>query len=216
MIGRIRGAERIMTRHKGGGHWMQRHVADPYVRQARAAGYRSRAAFKLLEIDRRDGLLRTGMSVVDLGAAPGSWTQVAVRRAGPAGLVVGIDLLPVEPVPGAIIVQGDIREESALRDLEALLPPAGADLVLSDLAPNLSGIAATDQARATELGELALEFARRRLKSGGDLLVKAFHGAGFDDLRQAMSRLFRGVAERKPAASRGSSAEVYLLGRGKL
>jgi len=194
---------------------MQRHVADPYVQKARAAGYRSRAAFKLIEIDRGDRLFRPGMSVVDLGAAPGSWAQVAVERVGPAGRVVGIDLLPVEPIRGAAFVQGDFRQESALRDLSRLVPAGGVDLVLSDLAPNLSGVAATDQARSIELAELALEFARRHLKPGGDLLVKAFHGAQFDSFRKAMSLIFRSVAVRKPGASRDSSAEVYLLGRGK-
>ncbi len=194
---------------------MHEHVTDPYVQRARAEGYRSRAAFKLLEIDAKDHLLRPGTLVVDLGAAPGSWAQVVVRKLGPAGHVVALDLLEFEPLPGVQFIQGDFREEAILAQLEAVLVGRPVDLVLSDMAPNWSGIAVSDQARAMHLAELTLEFAARQLKPGGDLLVKVFQGAGFQELRQAMQRVFGSVVVRKPQASRGRSAELYLLGRGR-
>lgn len=193
---------------------MQEHVSDPWVQRAKAEGWRSRAAFKLLEIDHKDRLLRSGMTVVDLGAAPGSWCQVAVRRVGPAGRVFALDLLPMDPLPGVEFLQGDFRETEVLAALEASLGQMPVDLVLSDMAPNMSGIAVSDHARSAHLAELALDFARERLRSGGDLLVKTFHGPGFEELRAAMRQAFASVAVRKPAASRGRSSEIYLLARG--
>jgi 23S rRNA (uridine2552-2'-O)-methyltransferase len=204
-----------VKRLRGGVRWIERHRADPYVRKARAAGYRSRAAFKLIEIDARDRLIRPGMVVIDLGAAPGSWSQVVVGKVGRSGRTIGVDLLPIEPLPGVEFVQGDIRDAEVLARLEALVPSAGADLVLSDIAPNLSGSAPTDQARSEELARIALEFASRHLKHGGTLLVKTFHGSGFEGLRAAMRAVFEQVQVRKPAASRPESAETFLLGRGR-
>ncbi|GAB4177991.1 MAG: 23S rRNA (uridine(2552)-2'-O)-methyltransferase RlmE [Rhodocyclaceae bacterium] len=203
-----------MKRSASGGRWLSRHVSDPYVRQARASGWRSRAAFKLIEIDRRDRILRPGAFVVDLGAAPGSWSQVAVVRAG-AGRVIGIDLLPIEPLSGARFLRGDLRNPADLAGLAALVPAGGADLVLSDMAPNLCGVAASDQARSAELVELALEFASRGLRRGGDLLVKVFQGSEFARLRALLAGAFERVLVRKPGASRGESAECYLLCRGR-
>jgi 23S rRNA (uridine2552-2'-O)-methyltransferase len=202
-----------MKKHRSKRAWMHEHVTDPWVQRAKAEGWRSRAAFKLLEIDRQDRLIRPGMVVVDLGAAPGSWCQVAARRVAPGGRVLALDLLPVEPLAGVEFLQGDFREEAVLRDLEARLEGAKLDLVLSDMAPNMSGIAVADQSRSVHLAELALDFARGHLKPGGSFLVKLFHGAGFDELRRAMMADFRSVAVRKPEASRGRSSEVYLLGR---
>ncbi len=192
---------------------MREHVSDPYVQQAKSRGYRSRAAFKLMEIDDRDHLLRAGMVVVDLGAAPGSWSQVAVERTRPGGLVVGLDLLPVEPLPGAVFLQGDFRDQSALEALQQALAGRQVDLVLSDMAPNISGIGVTDQARAEHLAELALEFAASHLKPGGTLLMKTFHGSGFQALRRRMGEALAKVLVRKPKASRERSSEVFLLGR---
>jgi len=203
-----------VRRSRSAGAWLRRHVSDPYVRQARAGGWRSRAAFKLIEIDRRDALLRPGAFVVDLGAAPGSWSQVAVSRAG-AGRVIGIDLLPIAPLAGAVFVLGDVRSAGDSAAIEALLPEGGADLVLSDMAPNLSGVAAADQARSAELVEVAAEFSARALKRGGDLLVKVFQGSEFVRLRALLTSAFERVLVRKPGASRGESAECYLLCRGR-
>ena len=194
-------------------NWMREHVTDPYVRRARAEGYRSRAAFKLLEIARTDQLFRPGMLVVELGSAPGSWSQVAARAVGPAGRVVATDLLPMEPLSGVHFLQMDVRSADAMQRLGGALE-GPADLVLCDMAPNLSGVASTDQARSRELCELALEFTRGHLKPGGALLVKAFQGSGFREFLGAMRESFDTVTSRKPRASRGRSAEVYLLGKG--
>jgi len=193
--------------------WLHRHVSDAYVRQARAAGYRSRAAYKLLEIDQRDKLLRPGMRVLDLGAAPGGWSQVAARKVGPRGRVVAIDLLEIAPMSGVAVLRGDVREPQARAALrEALGGPA--DLVLSDLSPNLSGIPGVDQARAAELAGLAVELACEVLKPSGALLVKVFQGEAFDEVLSRVKRAFQAVAVRKPGASRGESRETYLLARG--
>ena len=166
--------------------WMREHVSDPYVRRARAQGYRSRAAFKLLEIAAKDRLFRPGMVVVDLGAAPGSWSQVASRAVGPAGLVVAVDLAGMDALPGVYFLQGDLREPQSRQRLEQGLQGRPADLVLSDMAPNLSGVASSDEARSRELCELALEFAREHLKPGGALLIKAFQGTGFREFMATM------------------------------
>lgn len=193
---------------------MHEHVTDVFVQRARSEGYRSRAAFKLTQIDAQDKLLRPGMRVVDLGSAPGGWSQVAARAVGAHGVVVAVDLLPMEPLPGVHFVQGDFREEVVLRQLQGLLAGHRVALVLSDMAPNISGIAVSDQARAEHLAELALDFAREHLSPGGDLLVKVFEGRGAADLRLEMNRSFTKVVVRKPDASRSRSAEHYLLARG--
>lgn len=200
-------------RTKSGSAWMHEHVTDPYVRKAQQDAYRSRAAYKLLEIDKRDHLLRPGMTVVDLGAAPGSWCQVAVQRMKGQGRVLAIDLLPVAPMPGVESLEGDFTEPSALAWLEEKLQSGRVDLVLSDMAPNISGVALRDQARHYELCELALEFAVNWLKPEGAFLVKVFQGVGFEDFRKQMRQAFEEVLIRKPEASRDRSAEVYLLGR---
>jgi 23S rRNA (uridine2552-2'-O)-methyltransferase len=196
--------------------WMHEHVTDPWVKEATRLGYRSRAAFKLLELAEKDHLLRPGMSVVDLGAAPGSWSQVLRSRLGPSARIVAIDLLPMEPLRGVEFIQGDFREPEGLAAVEKALAGRQADLVISDLSPNISGIDAADQARAVHLGELALEFARQWLQPGGDLVVKAFQGGGFTDLQRAMQREFEKLHVRKPKASRDRSREVYLVGKRRL
>lgn len=204
-----------MAKNKTSRQWVHDHINDPYVKQAQAQGFRSRAAFKLMQIDDKDRLLAPGKVVVDLGSTPGGWSQVASKKVGAAGKVVAIDLLPMEPVHGVRFILGDFREDEALAELVESLDGRRVDLVLSDMAPNLSGIAVTDQARSIHLLELALEFAREHLKSGGDMLVKVFQGSGFDELRREMEQLFTSVAVRKPDSSRDRSAEVYLLCRGR-
>lgn len=210
-----------MSRSNSSKAWLQEHVADPYVRRAKAQGYRSRAAFKLLEIDAKDHLLKPGMIVVDLGAVPGGWSQVATRRvraltdqAGP-GCVVALDVLDLEPIAGVEFIKGDFCEAATLAKLDDALAARQVDLVLSDLSPNISGIAISDQARSLNLAELAVEFASQRLRNGGALLVKVFQGGGVEALRESMRTLFGSVVVRKPRASRGRSAELYLLGRGR-
>ncbi|MBK1700356.1 23S rRNA (uridine(2552)-2'-O)-methyltransferase RlmE [Thiococcus pfennigii] len=203
-----------MAKTKSSRRWLDRHFNDSYVIRAQKLGYRSRAAFKLQEIQDKDRLLGRGMRVLDLGAAPGGWTQVAVGLVGPEGVVVALDLLEIEPLPGALILRGDFREEAVLAELIAALGEAPVDVVLSDMAPNISGIAAVDQPRAALLAELALDCARRVLKPGGALVVKMFQGEGFDALLAEMRRAFRAVAIRKPAASRANSRECYLVAKG--
>lgn len=205
-----------MKRTKTSKAWMQEHVTDPYVQRAKSEGFRSRAAYKLIEIDERDHLLRFGMVVVDLGAAPGSWSQVAARRVGVAGKVFALDLLPVEPLGGVEIIQGDFQEDAVLAELEARLAGQPVDVVLSDMAPNMSGIDTADQARSIYLGELALDFADRHLKIGGSFLIKVFQGSGFMEYRGEVARRFETLHVRKPKASRDRSSEVYLLGLGFL
>ena len=203
-----------MTRRKPDNGWMARHVRDPYVKQAVHQGYRSRAAFKLLELDARDRLLRPGMRVLDLGAAPGGWSQVAAQRVGPTGLVVAVDLAPIAPVTGVRVVAGDLRDPAMRARLEEALEGSPADLVLSDMAPNLSGVAAADEARAQELVDTAIALSAALLKPGGALLVKMFHGSGLEAVIQRMRSVFRSVEMRKPPASRSRSSEVYALCRG--
>lgn len=200
-------------RHKKSRAWMNDHVNDPYVQRANAEGWRSRAAFKLIEIDERDRLLRPGMTVVDLGSTPGSWSQVAVRRIAPGGRLIALDLLPMAPIAGVEFIEGDFREDAALEALEAALGERRVDLVLSDMAPNMSGIAVTDQARMAHLAELTLDFCQAHLRPGGGMLVKVFQGSGYTELRRAIDARFRDVVVRKPAASRDRSAETYLLAR---
>jgi 23S rRNA (uridine2552-2'-O)-methyltransferase len=190
--------------------WLSRQASDPYVKQARSRGYRARAAFKLIELDERDRFLRAGQKVVDLGAAPGSWAQVAAERAGPQGRVVALDILPMDALDGVEFIQGDFREAEVLAQLEALVGEK-VDLVLSDMAPNISGIAASDQARSMDLAELALEFACEWLEPGGVFVVKLFQGEGFDEFVRTARARFDRVRVRKPAASRKQSREVYLV-----
>ena len=200
-------------RTKSGRAWMHEHVTDPYVKKAQQDGYRSRAAYKLLEIDQRDHLLKPGMTVVDLGAAPGSWCQVAVQKLKRQGRVLAIDLLPVAPMAGVESLEGDFTEAMALAWLEEKLQSGRVDLVLSDMAPNISGVGLRDQARHYELCELALDFAVNWLKPDGAFLVKVFQGVGFEDFRNQMRAAFEQVVIRKPEASRDRSTEVYLLVR---
>ncbi len=203
-----------MKRSKTSKAWMREHLNDPYVLRANAEGYRARAAYKLMEIDERDRLFKPGSVIVDLGAAPGSWCQVAMQRCGAGGRVFAIDLLPVEAIAGVDFLQGDFTEDAVLAGLQARLDGARVDVVLSDMAPNLSGVAAVDQARSIHLCELALDFASQHLKPGGRFLVKIFQGEGFSEFRKEMERVFASVQVRKPKASRDRSAEVYLLGNG--
>lgn len=203
-----------MSRSKTSRAWMREHVNDPYVQKAKAEGYRSRAAYKLLELDKKDRLFAPGQLVVDLGAAPGSWSQVAAARLGAKGAVVAVDLLPMAPLPGVHFIQGDFREAEVLDAVLLALDGRRPDLVISDLAPNISGIAVSDQARSMHLCELALEFARQCLKPGGSLLVKVFQGAGFAEFLVDMRKAFDKVGSRKPEASRGRSSEMYLFGKG--
>ena len=200
-----------VNRSKSSARWLREHFQDPYVRQAQAEGLRSRAAFKLTELIERDRLLRPGMTVVDLGAAPGGWTQVVREALGDRGRVIALDVLPMQGIAGVDVLQGDFRDATVLARLEALLAGSPVDLVLSDMAPNMSGVALVDQARAMELAELALEFSRRWLRPGGSLLVKLFKGVGFDEFVRNLRRDFERVSMRKPKASRARSREVYAL-----
>jgi 23S rRNA (uridine2552-2'-O)-methyltransferase len=193
--------------------WMAEHVNDPWVKEATRLGYRSRAAFKLIELADRDRLFRAGMRVAELGAAPGSWTQVLRERLGANATIVAIDLLPMEPVAGVTFVQADFREDDGLRQLADALSGGKLDLVVSDLSPNLSGVEAADQARSVHLGELALDFAATWLQPGGDLVLKAFQGEGFTGLRHAAETRFAKVYVRKPQASRDRSREVYIVAK---
>lgn len=194
---------------------MHEHVNDPFVQRAKAEGWRSRAVFKLMEIDEKDHLLKPGRVVVDLGAAPGSWSQYAAKRIRPGGRLFALDILPMEALAGVDFIQGDFREDAVLRRFEAGLGDRSVDLVLSDMAPNLTGIAASDQARGMHLMELTLEFCQLHLKPGGDMLVKVFQGSGFMELRDEVAKSFEHLQTRKPAASRDRSAEIYLLARSK-
>ncbi|WP_263771817.1 23S rRNA (uridine(2552)-2'-O)-methyltransferase RlmE [Propionivibrio soli] len=203
-----------MKRTKTSKAWLHEHVTDAYVQRAKAEGYRSRAAFKLMEIDDRDHLIRPGEVVVDLGSTPGGWSQVAAKRLGGNGRVIALDLLEMEPLHGVEFFQGDFRDEEVLRRLENVLGGRKAGLVLSDMAPNISGIPVSDQARVMHLAELGLEFAREWLKPEGAFLVKVFQGYGYEEFVRTLRSVFRDVSTRKPDASRDRSSEVYLLGRG--
>lgn len=204
-----------MARSKTSKAWMREHVNDPWVQRAKAEGWRSRAAFKLMEVDDRDKLIRRGGIVVDLGCTPGGWSQVARKRLGSTGRVIGLDLLPLDPLlPGVDFLQGDFHDEAVLKQIEDMLHGAKVDLVLSDMAPNMSGIPMSDQARSIHLAELALDFAANHLQPEGAFLVKVFQGSGFAEYVVAMRQIFRKVVTRKPDASRGRSSELYLLGQG--
>ncbi|MCX7229724.1 MAG: RlmE family RNA methyltransferase [Burkholderiales bacterium] len=207
-----------MAKNRFSKAWIHAHLNDPYVKLAQQRKYRSRAAFKLIEIDEQDTLIRPGQVVVDLGSAPGSWSQVLREKlAGPGGTVngriVAIDILPMEAVDGVDFLLGDFREDAVLDQFVAMLGGAKADLVLSDMAPNLSGVGLADAARMGHLAELAVEFCTRHLKPQGALVIKCFHGSGYSQIVELFKRTFVTVAVRKPKASRAESAETYLLGR---
>jgi 23S rRNA (uridine2552-2'-O)-methyltransferase len=207
-------ALKATKKHKFVKAWITEHVNDPWVKEATRRGYRSRAAFKLLELAERDHLFRPGLRVADLGAAPGSWSQVLRERLGPAATIVAIDLLPMEPLAGVTFVQADFREDDGLAQLEKALGDRKLDLVVSDLSPNLSGVEVADQARAVHLGELALEFGKSWLQPGGNLVVKGFQGEGFAEFRRGVEAHFSKVYVRKPKASRDRSREVYFVAKG--
>ncbi len=196
--------------------WMREHLNDPFVLLAQKDGYRSRAAYKLIEIDAKDHLLKSGMVVVDLGATPGGWAQVVAAKVGRGGKVIGLDLLPMDPLGGVDFIQGDFRDDAVLRQLEAMLDGRTVNLVISDMAPNISGIVSADKARAMHLAELAMEFALENLTPEGSFLVKVFQGEGFEEFVKQLRSSFAKVVTRKPKASRDRSSEVYLLASGKL
>jgi len=205
----------MTKRSKSSGRWLAEHHADPYVQRAQKEGWRSRAVFKLEEIDKAERLIKPGMTVVDLGAAPGGWSQYAARAVEPGGRVIALDVLPLDPIRGVEILTGDFRDEAVLRQLLEALGGVPVDLVLSDMAPNLAGVDAIDQPRAMHLTELALEAAGRVLRPGGAVLAKAFQGAGFQQLVADARRQFATVRLKKPRASRARSAELYLLASGR-
>ena len=205
-----------MARSKSSKRWLDEHFDDHYVKKAHDAGLRSRAAFKLTELEEKYRLIKPGMVVVDLGAAPGGWSEVAAPLVGANGRVIALDILPMEPINGVEFIEGDFTESEPLEALQAALDGRQADLVLSDMAPNMSGVAVSDQARAMYLAELALDFATAHLKPGGDLLVKVFQGEGFDAFVRQCRESFSKALIKKPDASRPRSREVYLLARGRL
>lgn len=205
-----------MSRSKSSQRWLKEHFSDPYVKKAQAKGMRSRAAYKLEELVERDRLLKPGMVVVDLGAAPGGWSQWVRQQLGDSGRVIASDILDMPTLAGVDFLHGDFREDAVLSQLETMLGGAPVDLVLSDMAPNMSGVDQVDQARAMHLSELAMAFADDHLRTGGDFLIKLFQGVGFDDYVRDLRRRYTKVAIRKPAASRRRSNEVYALAQGKL
>jgi len=202
-----------VARSKSSSRWLREHFDDPYVQKAQQDGYRSRASYKLLEIQQKDKLIRPGMTLVDLGAAPGGWSQIAARLVAERGRVVALDILPLDPLPGVEFIQGDFREQQVYEQLMQRVGERTVDLVISDMAPNISGMKAVDQPRAMYLVELAVDFSRNVLRSGGDLLIKAFEGEGMNELRRELGVSFQRVVTRKPAASRPRSREVYLVAR---
>jgi 23S rRNA (uridine2552-2'-O)-methyltransferase len=203
-----------MARSKSSGSWLQEHVNDPYVKQARQDGYRSRASYKLIQLNEKDKLIRPGMLIVDLGSAPGGWSQVAGKLAGAKGRVVATDILPMEPVKNVDFIQGDFTEEAVLNQILARLEGRKPDLILCDIAPNISGIDVADQASSIYLVELALDMARQVLKPRGDFVAKVFQGAGSDAYLKELRRSFEKLMIRKPAASRPRSREVYVVAKG--
>jgi 23S rRNA (uridine2552-2'-O)-methyltransferase len=203
-----------MSRGKRNRSWLKERQRDKYVQSARRSGYRSRAAYKLIELDERDHLFRSGDVVVDLGAAPGGWSQVAAARVGDSGRVLAVDRLPLEPIKGVEFILGDFLEPSVAGRLRALLGAEGADVVMSDMAPNISGIRDSDQARALELTLSALAFSDEVLRPSGTFVVKAFHGDALEEIRREVRRKFASVAVRKPVASKDKSSEIYLLAHG--
>lgn len=204
----------LMSRSKSSKRWLQEHFDDVFVKKAQAEGYRSRAVYKLKEINEKEHLLKPGITIVDLGAAPGGWTQYVSERLDGHGTIIALDLLAMDALPGVDFIQGDFREDSVLLELMAFVSPGSVDLLLSDMAPNMSGMSAVDIPRAMYLTELALDFGHKMLKPGGSMLVKIFHGEGFDELIKQVRQLFNKVVIRKPLASRARSRETYLLAKG--
>ena len=204
-----------MARTKSSRRWLKEHFDDEFVKRAQREGFRSRAVYKLDEIQQRDRIIRPGMAIVDLGAAPGGWSQYALGVIGRTGRIVAMDILPMDPLPGVEFVQGDFHDDSVLEQLLQALQGQPVDLVMSDIAPNISGVDAVDQPRAMYLAELAVDFADKVLRPGGDLLVKLFQGEGFDDLVRDLRSRYEKVVIRKPKASRSRSREVYALARGR-
>ena len=202
-----------MARKTSSRRWLERQASDPYVKKAQAEGWRSRAVYKLEEINKRERLLRPGITVVDLGAAPGGWSQFAAGIAGEKGRVVALDLLPMDPLAGVEYIRGDFRDENLLDDLMSALGGRRVDLVLSDMSPNISGVRSVDQPAAMLLAELALDLAGRVLRPGGSFVCKLFHGEGFDEFVREVRGRFERVAVRKPASSRPGSRETYLVAR---
>ncbi len=196
--------------------WLRRHISDPYVKKAQQEGYRSRAAYKLLEIQEKDLILRKGMRVVDLGAAPGGWSEVALKYIGPSGKILALDRLPFKPIAGVQEIEGDFTTIEVVESVFAALEGQPVDLVMSDMAPNVTGVASVDIPKMMYLAELALDFSTKTLVSGGAFLVKVFQGAGFQEFVKTLRQQFREVKIRKPKASRGESKEVYLLAKGFL
>ncbi|WP_092991649.1 23S rRNA (uridine(2552)-2'-O)-methyltransferase RlmE [Thiohalomonas denitrificans] len=201
-----------MARSKSSKKWLNEHFEDEFVKRSQAEGFRSRAVYKLTEIDEKDRLLRPGITVIDLGAAPGGWSQVAADRVGAGGMVVALDVLPMDPLPGVKVLLGDFREQEVLDHLLSVLDRP-ADLVLSDMSPNISGMRTVDQPKAMYLAELTLELARQTLSAGGGMVVKVFQGEGFDAFLKEVRDSFQSVAIRKPKASRPRSREVYIVAR---
>lgn len=205
----------MASRSKSSARWLKEHFSDPYVKRAQAEGWRSRAVFKLEELLQRDAILKPGMVVVDLGAAPGGWSQMVREKLGDRGRVVALDILPMQGIAGVDFIEGDFREESVLKQLETVLDGAPVDLVLSDMAPNMSGVTVADQARAMYLAELARDFAAVHLKPGGAFLIKLFQGRDYDAYLKSLRQGYERVSIRKPKASRARSPEVYALATGK-
>ena len=202
-----------MSKRPSSSRWLQRQHQDPYVKQAQKSDYRSRAVYKLAEIDERDHLFHKGQLVIDLGAAPGSWSQYTAKKVAPGGKVIAVDLLPLAHIDNVLFIKGDFTEDAVSKACIAVLGGARADLVISDMAPNLSGIKVADQARCMALAELAMDLALQVLKQGGDFLVKVFQGEGTQLFQAGLKEHFQKVVLRKPGASRGSSSEIFLLGR---
>ncbi len=200
-----------MARSKSSEKWLKEHFRDVFVQRAMKEGYRSRAAYKLLEIQQKDRIIRPGMRVLDVGAAPGGWTQVAAPLIGRHGRLVAVDRLAMDPVADATVICGDVYEDAVIAACQEALMPEGADLIMSDMAPNMSGIASVDQARAIDLAEIALDMAQRWLRPGGSLLIKVFMGTGAEELRRALRIDFKKIVVRKPEASRARSTEQYWL-----
>jgi 23S rRNA (uridine2552-2'-O)-methyltransferase len=204
-----------MGRKKSSHRWLREHFEDEFVKRARREGWRSRAVYKLIEIDERDRLFRPGMAVVDLGAAPGGWSQYAIKRIGERGNLVALDILPFDPIAGVTSLTGDFRDEEVFRQLLERLDGREVDLVLSDMAPNISGVREVDQTKSSYLSELAVDFSDRAVKQGGSLLIKLFHGEGFDQIIRSLRERFSEVRTRKPKASRDRSREVYALAQNR-
>jgi 23S rRNA (uridine2552-2'-O)-methyltransferase len=203
-----------MPRSKSSKRWLNEHFADAYVNKAQAEGYRSRAVYKLKEVDEKEHLIKPGMTVIDLGAAPGGWSQYVAEKLNGRGIIIALDLLPMDALAGVDFIQGDFREDVVLQQLMNVVPERGVDLLLSDMAPNISGAAVVDIARAMYLADLTVDFANKILKPGGTMLMKVFHGSGFDELVKQTRSQFAKVVIRKPQASRSRSRETYLLAKG--